>query len=336
MICTKCGAILKDDAKFCSECGTKLEMKVRTCANCGAVLEEGTKFCAECGRPVNEPIIAGGQQEMDASNKSTVEKFLSWRDDNHERETKTANEPQGQEKVSPEGKTSHNRFEYFSVKDSGAFIKSYVKAPISTIEELILSGNRKFSAFLFILYVLISCAFYPLAASKICGELIGSYMEFLDESETVVQMIFCGLLGGVGTILFSSLLYFVTAKLQKARTGFLDAVIAAAGTSVIPALILLVGILLAFVLPTWSLAAFLLSQIFWWVLGMPAVLALLPNRDDPETDLANNGKLWLTYFAFLMISVIVGFILLFKIDSSIVDLESMLERSFEGFLGSLF
>ena len=45
-VCPKCGAILKDGAKFCSECGTSLK---KVCSKCGAELAPGAKFCPECG-----------------------------------------------------------------------------------------------------------------------------------------------------------------------------------------------------------------------------------------------------------------------------------------------
>lgn len=45
--CVKCGVELREGAKFCNECGAKQE-KVQ-CSNCQAELAPGAKFCAECG-----------------------------------------------------------------------------------------------------------------------------------------------------------------------------------------------------------------------------------------------------------------------------------------------
>lgn len=45
--CVKCGAQLREGAKFCSECGSTQEKQ--KCANCQAELAPGAKFCAECG-----------------------------------------------------------------------------------------------------------------------------------------------------------------------------------------------------------------------------------------------------------------------------------------------
>lgn len=44
--CIKCGAKLKEDAKFCGECGAK---QGETCPKCGAAVATGAKFCGECG-----------------------------------------------------------------------------------------------------------------------------------------------------------------------------------------------------------------------------------------------------------------------------------------------
>lgn len=45
--CVKCGAKLREGAKFCSECGSTQEKQ--KCGNCQAELAPGAKFCAECG-----------------------------------------------------------------------------------------------------------------------------------------------------------------------------------------------------------------------------------------------------------------------------------------------
>ena len=48
--CVKCGAALQAGMKFCNECGAKQEKQ--TCANCKTELAPGTKFCNECGQKV--------------------------------------------------------------------------------------------------------------------------------------------------------------------------------------------------------------------------------------------------------------------------------------------
>jgi membrane protease subunit (stomatin/prohibitin family) len=45
--CVKCGANLREGAKFCSECGSSQEKE--KCGNCQAELAPGAKFCPECG-----------------------------------------------------------------------------------------------------------------------------------------------------------------------------------------------------------------------------------------------------------------------------------------------
>lgn len=48
--CSSCGADIKEDAKFCPECGKKVLNKgMVLCPKCNAEIPEGSKFCAECG-----------------------------------------------------------------------------------------------------------------------------------------------------------------------------------------------------------------------------------------------------------------------------------------------
>jgi class 3 adenylate cyclase len=46
MQCPKCDSENREEAKFCSECGEKLELK---CPKCGNEIKPSSKFCDECG-----------------------------------------------------------------------------------------------------------------------------------------------------------------------------------------------------------------------------------------------------------------------------------------------
>ncbi len=52
MRCPACGHENLDGAKFCNECGAKLEL---ACPRCGKVNPPGSKFCCECGQPLSAP-----------------------------------------------------------------------------------------------------------------------------------------------------------------------------------------------------------------------------------------------------------------------------------------
>jgi ribosomal protein L40E len=56
LACPKCGAANLLNAKFCAECGAKMETGAQTapCVKCGAALPEGSKFCNECGTKQGE------------------------------------------------------------------------------------------------------------------------------------------------------------------------------------------------------------------------------------------------------------------------------------------
>lgn len=53
--CTVCGASIPENAKFCLECGTKVELPkavaMKICPQCGACVPDG-KFCLECGNKI--------------------------------------------------------------------------------------------------------------------------------------------------------------------------------------------------------------------------------------------------------------------------------------------
>lgn len=52
--CPNCKFKVSANAKFCPECGTKIEIqKNKFCPDCGATLTPNAKFCPECGHKVN-------------------------------------------------------------------------------------------------------------------------------------------------------------------------------------------------------------------------------------------------------------------------------------------
>ena len=49
MACSACGVIARPGAKFCHECGARLEW---VCPGCGVPVASDQRFCAECGAPL--------------------------------------------------------------------------------------------------------------------------------------------------------------------------------------------------------------------------------------------------------------------------------------------
>ena len=77
-LCVACGAKLKKDALYCSQCGTKIEAEepeveeepaAPACPECGTELEENDKFCPHCGVMFAED----DETEVDAAAEAEAE-----------------------------------------------------------------------------------------------------------------------------------------------------------------------------------------------------------------------------------------------------------------------
>ena len=69
-ICSVCGTVNNENAKFCFECGNKFEEQ-KVCQKCGRAYEEGMKFCPQCGTSlmnqnvINENTMIGSELMAD-------------------------------------------------------------------------------------------------------------------------------------------------------------------------------------------------------------------------------------------------------------------------------
>ena len=62
--CPACGKMNTSGAKFCAECGAKMETAKVPCIKCGAELREGAKFCNECGAKQEKAKCPNCQVEL--------------------------------------------------------------------------------------------------------------------------------------------------------------------------------------------------------------------------------------------------------------------------------
>src|SRR5262245_41425661 len=69
MLCSQCGHDNKDGAKFCNECGTKLEI---ACPACATVNPHGSKFCNECATPLARQSSVVSSQLSVANSQSPI------------------------------------------------------------------------------------------------------------------------------------------------------------------------------------------------------------------------------------------------------------------------
>lgn len=64
VVCPSCGKQNNPTAKFCADCGSKMEVAKVPCVKCGAQLREGAKFCSECGSSQEKAKCANCQHEL--------------------------------------------------------------------------------------------------------------------------------------------------------------------------------------------------------------------------------------------------------------------------------
>jgi len=62
--CPACGKANASAAKFCADCGGKMDVAKVPCVKCGAQLREGAKFCSECGSTQEKEKCTGCQAEL--------------------------------------------------------------------------------------------------------------------------------------------------------------------------------------------------------------------------------------------------------------------------------
>lgn len=67
--CPSCGKPNAASAKFCAECGAKMQLAQVPCVKCGATLREGAKFCSECGASQEKQKCSNCQAELTAGAK---------------------------------------------------------------------------------------------------------------------------------------------------------------------------------------------------------------------------------------------------------------------------
>jgi len=73
MKCPQCQFENIDTAKFCNECGNKLEI---SCTECGQINSPGSKFCNECGQRLLEPTVPSLQNLSFDEKLDKIQRYL--------------------------------------------------------------------------------------------------------------------------------------------------------------------------------------------------------------------------------------------------------------------
>ena len=88
--CNHCGKILKDTAKFCSNCGPAFVNDIvivaeakdaapgSTCPKCGAPIKPGKKFCGACGAKIGGEATTVKTEDAPQNNFSLLGSYIRW------------------------------------------------------------------------------------------------------------------------------------------------------------------------------------------------------------------------------------------------------------------
>ncbi len=81
MECPKCSNQLKDNAKFCGKCGTKIEAALpksegNACVSCDNPLKPNAKFCGKCGS--KQPVVEQTANKPAASDENPNKGYIVW------------------------------------------------------------------------------------------------------------------------------------------------------------------------------------------------------------------------------------------------------------------
>lgn len=88
--CNHCGKILKDTAKFCSNCGPAFVNEIvtvaeakdaapgSTCPKCGAPIKPGKKFCGACGTKVGAETSPAKTEDVPQNNFTLLGSYIRW------------------------------------------------------------------------------------------------------------------------------------------------------------------------------------------------------------------------------------------------------------------
>ena len=75
--CTNCGFRMEDNAAFCTRCGrpmTQAQPQEQLCPYCGRALIKNDRFCTGCGRPITiQQPVQGQPQQMQAQPQQRVQ-----------------------------------------------------------------------------------------------------------------------------------------------------------------------------------------------------------------------------------------------------------------------
>lgn len=80
--CPKCNASMPDDVNFCTECGTKVDLRIenettKICNSCGAQIPREARFCPECCSKQSEDATVGTKEAKNISKSELLQQIAN-------------------------------------------------------------------------------------------------------------------------------------------------------------------------------------------------------------------------------------------------------------------
>ena len=72
MKCNKCGSEIKENQKFCTNCGAIVPYNIN-CPNCGSTVSSEDSFCINCGAVLKRNVTSNNNSEQNQSNSDDVD-----------------------------------------------------------------------------------------------------------------------------------------------------------------------------------------------------------------------------------------------------------------------
>ena len=189
------------------------------------------------------------------------------------------------------------------------YLKSYVKAPVSTAQSLIAQRDMVFAGVLLGIQAIASGLFLFGILQGLCNTInMVSGIGGVSFGASFFMSLIFGILAGAGAILVYVVLLFAMAKIVGSGCTFVDAMVASAAHVPFVCVLLLLSFLLLLLFMPLGLILYSASMVAWMMLTIPALQSLVSD--------STKGKFWICLIVGLLLIQIIGAWVAFSLGSN--------------------